>query len=79
MDHGIFRLDAHYAGTGTSGNFDSFPIIEELKLIMDWNKPALIVIDDINKFGSKHNCKNQPDTGYLYHSIDWSKYSVKKI
>ena len=79
IDNGIFWLDAHYAGPGTGGEFDYLPILEELQFIISWNKPCLVLIDDVNKFGEKHKCKNQKYTGYKEHDIDWTKYSIDKI
>ena len=38
-----------------------------------------MLIDDVNKFGEKHKCKNQKYTGYKEHDIDWTKYSIDKI
>lgn len=52
----IFYLDAHYSGGLTAKWIEDCPLLSELQQIKNnFNKKAVIIIDDVNLFGSKGN------------------------
>lgn len=74
-----FWLDAHYSGPDTGGDPNYIPIVEELQAIVDWGLPCVILIDDVNKFGSTHNQPDYPQTGYRAHTFDWTHISESQL
>jgi hypothetical protein len=49
-DNILFWLDAHWSGGDTYGEVDQCPLIEELKIIFEYNKNYVILIDDARLF-----------------------------
>lgn len=49
----LFFLDAHYSAGDTSGSFEDVPLLGELLEIVLWNKPCVIIVDDVRIFGTK--------------------------
>ena len=48
----LFFLDAHYSGGDTYGSVYEVPLLDELKIIMDWGKECVVIIDDCRIFGT---------------------------
>jgi len=66
-DNCIFFLDGHWSGGNTAKGLKDCPIIEELESIQNnFNKQALIIIDDFRLFGTKFN-------------ENWENISINKI
>lgn len=63
-DNILFWLDAHWSGGETYGEEDECPLIDELKIIFEYNKNQVILIDDARLFlappPSPHEYKNWP-------------------
>jgi len=57
----IFWLDAHWSGGKTSGEAKECPILEEIKVINEWNLECIILIDDARLFLSPPYEPHKPD------------------
>lgn len=47
----LFWLDAHPGEPGTAGTYGTTPLANELSAIRDWDKPCVVLIDDVRLFG----------------------------
>jgi len=60
----LFWLDAHWSGGDTYGEADECPLIEELKIIFEYDKNYVILVDDARLFlappPSPHKIENWP-------------------
>lgn len=72
-DNILFFLDAHWSGGDTYGKKDECPIIEELKIIFNYPKNYVILIDDARLFLAPpprpHNYKNWPSIKDIFNVI----------
>ena len=60
-DNTIFWLDAHWSGGVTSGKEKECQLLEEIKVINDWNHECIILIDDARLFLSPPYEPHNPD------------------
>lgn len=69
----LFWLDAHWSGGDTYGEGDECPLIEELKIIFNYQKNYVILIDDARFFLSppphRHNYKMWPSMKDIFNVI----------
>jgi len=84
-DNILFWLDAHWSGGDTYGEEDECPLLEELKIIFEYDKNYVVLIDDARLFlappPAPHKIENWPSLTNILKTLplDWELLELEDV